>query len=73
MFLTEDKEKKTEQINHTYIIFILQEQENIIRQRRKKGEEKFLGNSILELIVIFQLLIFVFPIFCKHRADQKYP
>ena len=46
---------------------------NIPEKEKKEKRRNHLGNSILNLIVIFQVHIFVFPIFCKLLADQKYP
>ena len=79
MNLTVDKREEKEQskkLHQTPTISIIQSKNKVIFGRRKKEKERrrnLLGNSFLELIVIFQVLKIVFSIFCKHLADQKYP
>ena len=59
---------------HLQFKILLQEHSVFIREKEgEKKEEIIFGDSFLELFVIFQVLIFVSPLFCNHLADQKYP
>ena len=69
------KTQKTEELQITSTIQIFFQEQSIPFEEKKEREEEEIicGDSFLELLVIFQVLIFVFPIFCKLLADQKYP
>ena len=75
MISTEDKREEKEQNQHLHqIIFFKAFQVSFGRRKiKRRKDQNLLGNSLLELIVIFQVLNFVFPIFCKHLADHNYP
>ena len=75
MIFTEDIKRRSRQnITQDLIIFFKSFQVSFgKRKRRRRKDQELLGNSLFELFVIFQVQIFVFPIFCKHLVDQKYP
>ena len=70
---------KTEEIAllHTQTIQKSFQEQSLIREEERRRnssvEEIHLWNAILICFVIFQVLLFVFPLFCNHLADQKYP